>query len=81
MHLSSVSPNTVHYEMIQDGEPYFGEVKKLQGVRAAGKTPEECRRKLAETIDGWVRIRLSHGMSMPEISGVRIVPPKEIHVA
>jgi predicted RNase H-like HicB family nuclease len=70
-----------HYEMIQDEEPYYGEVKELQGVWATGKTLEECRQKLAETIDGWVLIRLSHGLSIPEVCGVRINPPKEIHVA
>jgi hypothetical protein len=29
------------YEIIDDEEPYYGEVPKLQGVWASGKTPEE----------------------------------------
>ena len=70
-----------HFELIRDEEPYYGEVTELQGVWATGKTLEECRQNLAETIDGWVLIRLSQGLSIPEIRGVRIVPPREIHVA
>jgi predicted RNase H-like HicB family nuclease len=70
-----------HYEIIQDEEPYYGEIAELQGVWATGKTLEECRQKLAETIEGWVMIRLSHGLSIPEICGVRIIPPKEMIVA
>ncbi len=70
-----------HYEIIDDEDPYYGEVRELPGVWAAGKTLEECRQKLAETIDGWILIRISHGISIPEICGAKIIPPKETHVA
>jgi predicted RNase H-like HicB family nuclease len=46
-----------HYEIIEDEEPYYGEIPQLQGVWATGKTLEECRRNLAETIDGWILVR------------------------
>ncbi|KCZ71982.1 hypothetical protein ANME2D_01992, partial [Candidatus Methanoperedens nitroreducens] len=42
------------YEIIEDDEPYYGEVQELKGVWATGKTLEECRRNLAETIEGWI---------------------------
>ena len=48
-----------HYELIEDEEPFYGEVPELQGVWATGKTLEECRQKLAEVVDGWVLIRLA----------------------
>jgi predicted RNase H-like HicB family nuclease len=70
-----------HYEIIDDENPFYGEVPELQGVWASGKTLEECRERLADTIDGWILVRLSHGLSIPEIGGVRIIFPKEIHVA
>jgi predicted RNase H-like HicB family nuclease len=57
-----------HYEMIEDEDPYYGEVVELKGVWATGKTPEECREKLAEVIYGWLLIRQSHGLSIPEIA-------------
>jgi predicted RNase H-like HicB family nuclease len=70
-----------HYEMIDDEEPFYGQVAELQGVWATGKSLEECRQKLAETIDGWILIRLARGLPIPEISGVRILPPQGINVA
>jgi predicted RNase H-like HicB family nuclease len=70
-----------HYEMIEDEEPFYGEVAELQGVWASGRTLEECRKNLAEVIDGWVLIRLSRGLPIPEIGGARIQPPREIGVA
>jgi predicted RNase H-like HicB family nuclease len=42
------------YEIIEDEEPYYGEVPGLDGVWASGKTLEECRKNLAEVIDGWI---------------------------
>jgi predicted RNase H-like HicB family nuclease len=70
-----------HYEIIDDEEPYYGEVPELQGVWASGKTLEECRRKLTEVIDGWILIRLARGLPIPEIEGARIKLPQEINVA
>ncbi len=70
-----------HYELIEDEEPYYGEVADLQGVWATGRTLEECRKNLAEVLDGWVLIRLSRGLPIPEIGGARIQPPTEITVA
>ena len=45
------------YEIIDDEEPYYGEVPDLAGVWATGKTLEECRKNLAEVIDGWIVVR------------------------
>jgi len=39
------------YEIIDDEEPYYGEVPELRGVWAAGKTLEECRKNLKEVIE------------------------------
>jgi len=46
------------YDMIDDEEPFYGEVAELPGVWATGKTLEECRRNLVEVIDGWIIVRL-----------------------
>lgn len=70
-----------HYEMIEDDEPFYGEVSELPGVWASGKTLEQCRENLASVLDGWILVRLSHGLPIPEIGGLKITPPQEIHVA
>ena len=56
------------YEIIEDGEPYYGEVPELKGVWATGKTLEECRKNLAKVIDGWIIVRLRKGLPIPATS-------------
>jgi predicted RNase H-like HicB family nuclease len=60
-----------HYEIIEDEEPYYGEIPQLQGVWATGKTLEECRRNLAETIDGWILVRNGKNLEIPAINYAR----------
>jgi len=40
------------YEIIDDPEPFYGEVPELQGVWAAGKTLEECHREFERSHRG-----------------------------
>ncbi len=44
------------YEIIEDDEPYYGEISDIRGVWATGKTLEECRTNLKETLDEWLII-------------------------
>jgi predicted RNase H-like HicB family nuclease len=69
------------YEIIDDAEPYYGEVPGLDGVWASGKTLEECRHNLAETIDGWLVVRLRRGLSIPAIGDKRIEELKRLEVS
>jgi predicted RNase H-like HicB family nuclease len=71
-----------HYELIEDEEPYYGEVPDLPGVYATGKTLEECRKNLMEVIDGWLIVRLRRGMTIPSIHGIRIeeIRPLESYI-
>lgn len=62
----------VKYEVINDEEPYYGEIPDLQGVWATGKTKEECRNNLAEVLDGWLVIRLKRGLAIPPMGGYEI---------
>lgn len=58
-----------HYERIEDDEPFYGEVPELKGVWATGGTLEACRNNLESTIEGWLLVRLSRNLSIPEIDG------------
>ena len=40
------------YEMIDDPNPFFGEVPELPGVWANAATLEECRDELQEVVEG-----------------------------
>lgn len=61
-----------HYELIEDEEPYYGEIPDCQGVWATGKTLEACRRNLEEALEGWIVIRLQRGLALPPIEGITI---------
>jgi len=69
------------YELIEDEEPYYGEVPELKGVWATGKTLEECRRNLAEVIDGWLVVRLRKGLDIPPIGEHKIEELKTLEVS
>ncbi len=70
-----------HYEIIDDEEPHYGEVSELPGVWASGRSLEECRRNLAEVIEGRILLRLSRGMAIPHLGETWIELPKEVSVA
>lgn len=70
-----------HYELIEDEDPYYGEVAELPGVWASGKTLEECRQNLAEVVEGWVMIRIARGMPIPPLGDTRLNLPRELSVA
>ncbi len=53
------------YEIIDGGRKFYAEVKELRGVWATGKTLEECRYNLANTIEGWLILRLKKNLSIP----------------
>ena len=42
------------YEIIEDQEPFYGEIPELRGVWAIGKNLEECRENLKGVIEGWI---------------------------
>jgi len=63
-----------HYEIIDDEEPYYGEISACPGVWATGKTLEECRRNLEEALEGWIVVRLQRGLALPPVEGVTIRP-------
>ncbi|HDQ15608.1 MAG TPA: type II toxin-antitoxin system HicB family antitoxin [Bacteroidetes bacterium] len=67
-----------HYEMIDDEDPYYGEVRELKGVWATGKTLEECRKKLKDVIEGWLLLSVKKGLSIPKLGNVYIKEAKEV---
>ena len=57
--------NKAKYEMIDGGKKFYTEIKDLPGVWATGKTLEECRQNLAETLEGWLVLRLRKNLAVP----------------
>ncbi len=64
--------------MIDGGKLFYGEIRGLSGVWATGKTLEECRRNLAEVLDGWMILRLKKNLPLP---GSRVLSRKPVSVS
>jgi predicted RNase H-like HicB family nuclease len=60
------------FEIIEDKEPYYGEVPDLPGVWATGKILEECRANLANVIDSWIVVHLRKGLPIPRLGDFTI---------
>ena len=60
------------YEIIDNPEPFYGEVPELQGVWAVGNTLEDCRRELQSVIEGWIALKLRFGHPIPPLGGCTI---------
>jgi predicted RNase H-like HicB family nuclease len=69
---------SARYEIIQDEEPFYGEVPPLPGVWATGKTLEECRRNLAGAIEDWVLFSVAKALPIPALGHVAIRLPERV---
>lgn len=67
-----------HYEIIEDEEPYYGEVPGLEGVWATGPTLERCRNNLAEAIEDWLLFSIAKGLAIPTLGNVSIHLPQKV---
>lgn len=61
-----------HYEMLPDGEGYFGSIEGLQGVWAQADTLEACREELREVLEEWIALGLRMGHPLPPIDGITL---------
>ncbi len=61
-----------HYEILPDGEGYFGTIDGLQGVWANADTLEACREELQEVLEEWIVLGLKMGHQLPVIDGVEL---------
>ena len=64
------------YELIEDGT-YFGEIPGFDGVWGNGKTIEECRSDLIDSLEGWLILGLwDRDEALPEVEGISLIPRK-----
>ena len=60
------------YELIDDEDPYYGEINDLPGVWACGKTLEECRQELKNTVEGWLLLSVKRELVIPALGDYRV---------
>ena len=59
-----------HYELLGDGEGFYGEIPGFQGVLAQAATLEACRDELASTLEDWILFRVSRHLPIPVLGGL-----------
>lgn len=65
-----------HYEIIEDDDPYYGEIPGLDGLWATGLTLEGCRRELSKALEDWLLFSIAKGLPIPPIDGLQIDVPE-----
>lgn len=58
------------YELLPDGEGFYGEIPPLEGVWANATTLEGCREELQHVLEGWIILGLRLGHTIPVIDGI-----------
>jgi predicted RNase H-like HicB family nuclease len=58
-----------HYDKLDDGS-FAGEIPKLKGVAASGKTLCECESELRSTPEDWILVGLRLGHKLPVLTGI-----------
>jgi len=66
-----------HYEIIEDEEPYYGEIPGLQGIWASGGSLEACRRNLMVALEDWVFFSIYRGETLPSMGDVSLELPRK----
>ncbi len=61
-----------HYELLPDGEGYFGSIEEMEGVWANADTLEACRAELQAVLEAWIILGLKMGHPLPSIEGISL---------
>jgi predicted RNase H-like HicB family nuclease len=57
------------YDKLEDGS-FAGEIPKLKGVIAFGRTLRGCESELRSTLEDWILVGLRLGHKLPVLGGV-----------
>lgn len=76
--------NRATYELLENGEGYYGEIPGLQGVWANEDTLEACRNELQSALEDWIWLGLRLGHTIPPLDGIdlsRAIAPAPVDEA
>ena len=68
------------YEKLDDGT-FGGEIRKLPGVAAFGKTLKQCQDELRSTLEDWILVGVRFGHPLPKIAGIDLNKPTHERMA
>ena len=61
---------------VEDGT-YYGDIYGFQGVWANADTLEECRKELAEVLEGWILLGIELGHEIPALPSIDLMPKEK----
>ncbi|HET6568447.1 MAG TPA: hypothetical protein VFG50_10820 [Rhodothermales bacterium] len=65
------------YEILEDGEGYYGEIPGIQGVWVNAETLEACRDELQSVLEDWILVGFHLGAVIPPVDGIDLNPIAE----
>jgi predicted RNase H-like HicB family nuclease len=68
--------NHASYELLPDGEGYYGHIPELSGVWANAETLEHTRMELQEVLEDWLVLGLARRDPIPPLDGIEIAVPR-----
>ena len=69
----AVALRRAHYELLENGEGFYGSIPELAGVWAQSSTLEVCRDELKLALEDWLLFSLSRQASIPVLDGIDLV--------
>jgi len=60
------------YEILPEGEGFFGKIDELAGVIASADTLDGCREELQSVLEEWIILGLQLGHEIPIIDGISL---------
>jgi len=57
------------YDKLEDGS-FAGEISKLKGVIAFGKSLRQCQNELRSSLEDWILVGLRLGHKLPVLAGI-----------
>jgi hypothetical protein len=64
-----------HYEQLEGGEGFYGEIPGFDGLWASSVTRDACVQELASALEDWVVAGLQLGHDLPFIDGMTLPIP------
>jgi predicted RNase H-like HicB family nuclease len=58
------------YEIVEDDKTFFGTIAGFDGLWANGKTLEQCRSELQETLEEWILLSLRMNKPVPIVNEI-----------
>ena len=59
------------YDKLEDGS-FAGEIPKLKGVIAFGKSLRHCQNELRSSLEDWILVGLRLGHKLPVLAGINL---------